>query len=144
MHVHHFLARGSHTTRGIARENLPEFAQIKPTSPCLLEFTIVNLSLSPTNQQPSQTLQFQNPKAFLSSSSSRSPAKMADWGPVLVAVVLFVLLTPGLLFQLPGHNKVVEFGSMRTSGTAVIVHAVIFFGILTIFLITIGVHVYAG
>ncbi|KAK1427735.1 hypothetical protein QVD17_16429 [Tagetes erecta] len=69
---------------------------------------------------------------------------MADWGPVLVAVVLFVLLTPGLLFQLPGHNRVVEFGSMTTSCAAVIVHAVIFFGVLTLFLITIGVHVYAG
>ncbi|CAI9267313.1 unnamed protein product [Lactuca saligna] len=81
---------------------------------------------------------------LLPASSSSSPAAMADWGPVLVAVVLFVLLSPGLLFQLPGHNRVVEFGSMRTSGAAVIVHAVIFFGILTLFLITIGVHVYAG
>ncbi|KAI3673612.1 hypothetical protein L6452_39736 [Arctium lappa] len=69
---------------------------------------------------------------------------MADWGPVLVAVVLFVLLTPGLLFQLPGHNKVVEFGNMHTSGASIIVHAVIFFAVLTIFLIAIGVHVYAG
>ncbi|KAF5817175.1 hypothetical protein HanRHA438_Chr02g0051041 [Helianthus annuus] len=69
---------------------------------------------------------------------------MADWGPVLVAVVLFVLLTPGLLFQLPGHDRVVEFGSMRTSCAAVIAHAVIFFGILALFLITIRVHVYTG
>ncbi|XP_071742516.1 uncharacterized protein [Rutidosis leptorrhynchoides] len=69
---------------------------------------------------------------------------MADWGPVLVAVVLFVLLTPGLLFQLPGHNRLVEFGSMRTSCPAVIVHAIIFFGMLTLFLITVGVHIYAG
>ncbi|KAI3737432.1 hypothetical protein L2E82_27434 [Cichorium intybus] len=84
-------------------------------------------------------------KSLLSPSSSSSlPVAMADWGPVLVAVVLFVLLSPGLLFQLPGHNRVVEFGSMRTSCPAVIVHGVIFFGILTLFLITIGVHVYAG
>ncbi|KAL7599352.1 uncharacterized protein LOC111883508 [Lactuca sativa] len=69
---------------------------------------------------------------------------MADWGPVLVAVVLFVLLTPGLLFQLPGHNRVVEFGNMHTSGASIIVHAVIYFAVLTIFLIAIGVHVYAG
>ncbi|KAI3504549.1 hypothetical protein L2E82_46395 [Cichorium intybus] len=69
---------------------------------------------------------------------------MADWGPVLVAVVLFVLLTPGLLFQLPGHNKVVEFGNMHTSGASIVVHAVIYFAVLTIFLIAIGVHVYAG
>ncbi|XP_022134841.1 uncharacterized protein LOC111007014 [Momordica charantia] len=69
---------------------------------------------------------------------------MADWGPVVIAVVLFVLLTPGLLFQIPGRGKVVEFGSMHTSGAAILVHAVIFFGLITIFLIAIGVHIYTG
>ncbi|XP_060206443.1 uncharacterized protein LOC132634168 [Lycium barbarum] len=69
---------------------------------------------------------------------------MADWGPVLIAVVLFVLLSPGLLFQLPGSGKVVEFGSMRTSGLAILVHAVIYFGLITILLIVVGVHVYTG
>ncbi|KAG5230342.1 hypothetical protein OIU77_007498 [Salix suchowensis] len=69
---------------------------------------------------------------------------MADWGPVIVAVVLFVLLTPGLLFQMPGGNRVVEFGNMQTSGASIVVHAVIFFGLITIFLIAIGVHIYAG
>ncbi|KAH7866902.1 hypothetical protein Vadar_026461 [Vaccinium darrowii] len=69
---------------------------------------------------------------------------MADWGPVLVALVLFVLLTPGLLFQIPGRNRVVEFGSMQTSGASIAVHAVIYFGLITIFLIAIGVHIYAN
>ncbi|CAL5362933.1 unnamed protein product [Camellia sinensis] len=41
---------------------------------------------------------------------------MADWGPVLVAVVLFVVFTPGLLFQIPGKNHLVEFGSLNTNG----------------------------
>ncbi|XVF38638.1 hypothetical protein REPUB_Repub20aG0119500 [Reevesia pubescens] len=27
---------------------------------------------------------------------------MADWGPVVIAVLLFMLLSPGCLFQLPG------------------------------------------
>ncbi|XP_009594856.1 uncharacterized protein [Nicotiana tomentosiformis] len=69
---------------------------------------------------------------------------MADWGPVLIAVVLFVLLTPGLLFQLPGRGKVVEFGNMQTSGASILVHTIIYFGVITIFLLAIGVHVYAG
>ncbi|KAF4390553.1 hypothetical protein CsatB_022665 [Cannabis sativa] len=69
---------------------------------------------------------------------------MADWGPVVIAVVLFVLLSPGLLFQLPGRNKVVEFGNMQTSGLAILVHTVLFFGLITIFLIAIGVHIYTG
>ncbi|KAK4350665.1 hypothetical protein RND71_029978 [Anisodus tanguticus] len=68
---------------------------------------------------------------------------MADWGPVLIAVVLFVLLSPGLLFQLPGRGKVVEFGGMQTSGVAILVHAVIYFGLITILLIAVGVHIYA-
>lgn len=69
---------------------------------------------------------------------------MADWGPVLIAVVLFVLLTPGLLCQIPGRNRVIEFGNMHTSGAAILVHAIIYFGLITIFLIAVGVHVYAG
>ncbi|KAL6996934.1 hypothetical protein U1Q18_007057 [Sarracenia purpurea var. burkii] len=69
---------------------------------------------------------------------------MADWGPVLVAMVLFVLLTPGLLFQIPGRNRVVEFGNMQTSASSILVHTLIYFGLITIFLIAIGVHIYAG
>lgn len=69
---------------------------------------------------------------------------MADWGPVIIAVVLFVLLTPGLLFQVPGRNRVVEFGNMQTSGASIVVHAIIYFGLITIFLIAIGVHIYTG
>ncbi|XP_010258717.1 PREDICTED: uncharacterized protein LOC104598380 [Nelumbo nucifera] len=62
---------------------------------------------------------------------------MAGWGPV----VLFVLLTPGLLFQLPRRNKIVEFRNMQTSGVSIRVHAIIYFGLITIFLIAIGVHI---
>ncbi|KAF7041247.1 hypothetical protein CFC21_051066 [Triticum aestivum] len=69
---------------------------------------------------------------------------MADWGPVVVATVLFVLLTPGLLFQLPAQGRIVAFGSMHTGGLAILIHAVIYFALITIFLIAIGVHIYAG
>ncbi|XP_008360750.2 uncharacterized protein LOC126599403 [Malus sylvestris] len=103
---------------------------------------------------------FQNPPTFLSDlrnpsftfsffSSSlfwfcrgEQGAKMADWGPVVIAVMLFVLLTPGLLFQIPGHGRLVEFGNMETSGASILVHSVIYFGLITIFLIAIGVHIY--
>ena len=69
---------------------------------------------------------------------------MADWGPVLVALLLFVLLTPGLLFQLPGNNRAVDFCNMQTSGVSIFVHTIIYFGLVTIFLIAIGVHIYFG
>ncbi|KAI4343597.1 hypothetical protein L6164_010931 [Bauhinia variegata] len=67
---------------------------------------------------------------------------MADWGPVLIAVALFVLLSPGLLFQLPGKGKLIEFGNMQTSGASILVHAIIYFGLITILLVAVGVHVY--
>ncbi|KAK2968758.1 hypothetical protein RJ640_028151 [Escallonia rubra] len=50
----------------------------------------------------------------------------ADWGPVVVAVVMFILLSPGLLFQLPARTRVIEFGNMYTSGIAILVHAVLY------------------
>ncbi|KAF5952800.1 hypothetical protein HYC85_010744 [Camellia sinensis] len=69
---------------------------------------------------------------------------MADWGPVVIAVVLFVLLTPGLLFQIPGKDALVQFANMQTSGISILVDTVIYFGLITIFLIAIGVHIYSG
>ncbi|XP_057421532.1 uncharacterized protein LOC130715453 [Lotus japonicus] len=69
---------------------------------------------------------------------------MADWGPVVIAVVLFVLLSPGLLFQIPASGRVAEFGNMQTSGVSILVHAIIYFGLITIFVIAIGVHINTG
>ncbi|KAK9090092.1 hypothetical protein Sjap_023269 [Stephania japonica] len=64
-----------------------------------------------------------------------------DWGPVVVAVVLFVVMSPGLLFQLPARTRVIEFGNMCTSGIAILVHAILYFCILTILVVAIGVHI---
>ncbi|KAJ8648937.1 hypothetical protein MRB53_001960 [Persea americana] len=67
---------------------------------------------------------------------------MADWGPVVIAVILFILLSPGLLIQMPATRRAIEFGNMSTSGISILVHAVIFFGILTILVIAVGVHIH--
>ncbi|XP_020259479.1 uncharacterized protein LOC109835921 [Asparagus officinalis] len=67
-----------------------------------------------------------------------------DWGPVIVAVILFILLSPGLLFQLPGRSRVIEFGSMGTSGISILVHSILFFCVLTILVIAVGIHVHAA
>lgn len=69
---------------------------------------------------------------------------MADWAPVVVGVVLFVLLSPGLLFTFPGSTKHLEFGSLRTNGKAIAVHSVLFFVIFTILILALGIHIYAG
>ncbi|EXC33376.1 hypothetical protein L484_010786 [Morus notabilis] len=68
----------------------------------------------------------------------------ADWGPVVVAVVLFILLSPGLLFQVPARTRVMEFGNMNTSGIAILVHAIIYFCILTILVVAIGIHIHVN
>ncbi|KAL5228124.1 hypothetical protein ABZP36_016389 [Zizania latifolia] len=68
-----------------------------------------------------------------------APAASTDWVPIIVAVILFVVPSPGLLFQLSATTRVVEFGNMATSAIAIIVHAVSFFCLLTI-----SVHIYAA
>ncbi|KAF8724016.1 hypothetical protein HU200_021023 [Digitaria exilis] len=68
--------------------------------------------------------------------------EMSDWGPVVVAVVLFVLLSPGLLLQLLAKGgRFVEFGNFQTSGASIFVHAIIFFALAAVFVIAIGVHI---
>ncbi|BFG16078.1 hypothetical protein CerSpe_023520 [Prunus speciosa] len=69
---------------------------------------------------------------------------MSDWGPVFVAVILFVLLSPGLLFQLPGRHGCVEFGNFQTSGAAIMVHSLLYFALICVFLLAIKVHFYLG
>ncbi|KAI3407981.1 uncharacterized protein J3R85_020560 [Psidium guajava] len=69
---------------------------------------------------------------------------MADWGPVVIGVVLFVLLQPGLLFQLPGHHRILDFGRLKTNGKSIAVHTLIFFTLYTILILVVRVHVYAG
>ncbi|XP_042506419.1 uncharacterized protein LOC122082739 [Macadamia integrifolia] len=67
-----------------------------------------------------------------------------DWAPAVVAVGLFILLSPGLLFQLPARARVVEFGNMYTSGISILVHAIIYFCIYTILIIAFHIHIFSG
>ncbi|KAL5724873.1 hypothetical protein ACHQM5_008082 [Ranunculus cassubicifolius] len=69
---------------------------------------------------------------------------MSDWGPVFVSVILFISLSPGLLFQVPGHSRFVEFGGFHTSGISILVHAILYFAFICIFLLAIGIHMYVG
>nr|XP_019701953.1 uncharacterized protein LOC109504923 [Elaeis guineensis] len=69
---------------------------------------------------------------------------MADWAPVLVGVVLFVLLSPGLLFELPGTHRAVDLGGFHTNGKAVAVHTLIFFAVFTIIILALHLHIYTG
>ncbi|KAK4569080.1 hypothetical protein RGQ29_004467 [Quercus rubra] len=67
-----------------------------------------------------------------------------DWAPILIGYLLFILLSPGLLFQLPGNVRHVEFGSITTNGKSMILHTLIFFVIFTILILAVGIHIYIG
>nr|GMC46263.1 uncharacterized protein LOC101266083 [Ipomoea batatas] len=67
-----------------------------------------------------------------------------DWGPVVVAVGMFILLSPGLLFQIPARTRCIEFGNMYTSGVSILIHAIVYFCIYTIVMVAIGVHIRSG
>ncbi|XP_073129779.1 uncharacterized protein [Henckelia pumila] len=69
---------------------------------------------------------------------------MEDWGPVIVAVILFVLLSPGLLFQIPGHRGCMEFFNFQTSAAAIMVHALLYFASISVFLLVLKLHLYLG
>ena len=81
---------------------------------------------------------------WISPGSDLKLSYLADWGPVLIGVVLFILLQPGLLFSLPGNGKQVEFGSMKTNGKAIAVHTLIFFALYAILILAVHVHIYTG
>lgn len=63
--------------------------------------------------------------------------RMFNWGSIVVTVMLFVLLTPGLLFQVPGRSRCIEFGNFQTSAAAIVVHSLLYFGLVCLFLIAI-------
>ncbi|RHN44954.1 hypothetical protein MtrunA17_Chr7g0225011 [Medicago truncatula] len=69
---------------------------------------------------------------------------MADWAPIVIGLILFVLFSPGLLFQLPGKGRVVEFVNFQTSAISIFVHSLLFFGFMVIFIVAIDVHIYSG
>ncbi|CAL9103414.1 unnamed protein product [Musa acuminata var. zebrina] len=69
---------------------------------------------------------------------------MADWAPVVVGVVLFVLLSPGLVLEAPGTHRAVDFGSMRTNGKAVVLHTLVFFALYSVIIVALRLHIYTG
>ncbi|XP_011624858.1 uncharacterized protein LOC105420955 [Amborella trichopoda] len=67
---------------------------------------------------------------------------MKDWASPIVALTLFALLTPGLIFQLPGKHRAVDFMNMKTSLISIVVHSFIFGLLLMLFIVVLHIHVY--
>ncbi|RYR04917.1 hypothetical protein Ahy_B06g084728 isoform B [Arachis hypogaea] len=51
---------------------------------------------------------------------------MNNWAPPFIAAALFWLLSPGMIFQLPGKNSPFEFMNMKTTVASIFVHTVIY------------------
>ncbi|GJN36410.1 hypothetical protein PR202_gb25268 [Eleusine coracana subsp. coracana] len=69
---------------------------------------------------------------------------MQDWAPVFISFLLFILLSPGLLFQMPAKSRFIAFGNFQTSVASILVHTIIFFSLDAVFLVAIGVHIEFG
>ncbi|XP_031380315.1 uncharacterized protein LOC116195336 [Punica granatum] len=67
---------------------------------------------------------------------------MNDWAAPLIASALFAFLCPGLVVQMPGKNRPIDFLSMQTNMAAVFVHAVLFGLLLILFFVVLNVHIY--
>ncbi|KAF9666220.1 hypothetical protein SADUNF_Sadunf16G0206900 [Salix dunnii] len=50
--------------------------------------------------------------------------------------------TQRFISQIPGRQRLVEFGNFQTSGASILVHSVLYFALICIFLLAVGVHVY--
>ncbi|RRT33143.1 hypothetical protein B296_00057630 [Ensete ventricosum] len=46
--------------------------------------------------------------------------------------------------NVPGRSRFIEFGNFQTSGISILVHSIIYFGLLAIFLLAVHVHMYIG
>ena len=69
---------------------------------------------------------------------------MQDWAPVFISFVLFILLSPGLIFQMPANSRLIALGNFQTSVASIIVHTILFFALDAIFLVAIGVQIQLG
>ncbi|XP_047332594.1 uncharacterized protein LOC124935852 [Impatiens glandulifera] len=67
---------------------------------------------------------------------------MKDWAAPIVATALFAILSPGLVFQIPGRNRPVDFLNMKTSIGAILVHALLYGLLLILFLVVLNFHLY--
>ncbi|XP_059642401.1 uncharacterized protein LOC132284324 [Cornus florida] len=67
---------------------------------------------------------------------------MNDWAAPIIGAALFAFLSPGLIIQLPGKHRPVEFMNMKTTVASILLHTVLFGLFLILFLVVLNVHLY--
>lgn len=68
--------------------------------------------------------------------------RMNDWAAPLIASALFAFLSPGMVVQMPGKNRPVDFLNMKTSLPSIFVHAVLYGLLLILFFVVLNIHLY--
>ncbi|KAK4712709.1 hypothetical protein R3W88_007222 [Solanum pinnatisectum] len=68
---------------------------------------------------------------------------MKDWAAPIIATALFGFLCPGLIFQMPGKHRPVDFMNMKTSIVSMLLHTLFFGLFLMLFLVILNIHIYA-
>ncbi|XP_071725271.1 uncharacterized protein [Rutidosis leptorrhynchoides] len=67
---------------------------------------------------------------------------MNDWAAPLIAAVLFAFLQPGLVVQIPGKERPLDFLNMKTSIASIFVHTILYGLLLILFLVVMHLHLY--
>ncbi|KAJ4830214.1 hypothetical protein Tsubulata_035748 [Turnera subulata] len=65
-----------------------------------------------------------------------------DWAAPLIAAALFAFLCPGLVFQMPGKERPIDFMNRKTSLASMFIHLVIYGLLLILFFVVLHVHLY--
>jgi len=67
---------------------------------------------------------------------------MVDVAALVIGVILFVVLSPGLVLQIPGDDRPIEFTNQKTSLPSIVVHGVVF--AVLFWLLQLLFHVHGG
>ncbi|KAL8038834.1 hypothetical protein ABFX02_11G133600 [Erythranthe guttata] len=68
---------------------------------------------------------------------------MKDYAAVMIGTALFAFLSPGLLIQLPGKHRPLDFLNMNTSFVSIFIHTLLYGLLLILFLVILNIHLYA-
>lgn len=67
---------------------------------------------------------------------------MKDWAAPIIAAALFAFLSPGLVFQIPGKGRPLDFMNMKTSAASIFVHMILYGLLLILFIVILHIHLY--
>ncbi|KAM0003020.1 putative peptidase A22A, presenilin [Helianthus debilis subsp. tardiflorus] len=108
-----------------------------PVSICMLLVILLVNSLTFFNSPSLEPIRTTADLVYLEAPSDSTSQKIE--GSLLNALVFVILIA-----VLPAKSRGVEFNNMQTSGVSICVHTMIYFGVITILLVAIGISITIG